>query len=188
MRPADRPTGIVAAKYDVTIQIPAYHAPPRRTATINKYFYFKEMSGEKKERTIQKISFKNFIVARPSSLSKKWLRQERSPCLLPVHNRIILGRERPSNHSNPGTPDSYFKQYLAEALCFPAKSRPPPPLPGIQLTGALFVVAQSTCSICSDLPNEPNVVCLSAMLNTCLQNGEGDQGKSLADPSDSLTL
>ena len=27
MRPADRPTGIVAAKYDVTIQIPAYHAP-----------------------------------------------------------------------------------------------------------------------------------------------------------------
>ena len=24
---ADRPTGIVAAKYDVTIQIPAYNAP-----------------------------------------------------------------------------------------------------------------------------------------------------------------
>ena len=72
MRPADRPTGIVAAKYDVTIQIPAYHAPPRRTAI---------------------------------------------------------------NHSNPGTPGSYFKQYLAEAPCFPAKSRPP--LPGIQLTGAL---------------------------------------------------
>ena len=56
----------------VTIQIPAYHAPPRRTATINQ--------------------------------------------------------------SNPGTPGSYFKQYLAEASCFPAKSRPP--LPGIQLTGA----------------------------------------------------
>ena len=64
VRPADRPTGIVAAKYDVTIQIPAYHAPPRRTAI---------------------------------------------------------------NHSNPGTPGSYFKQYLAEAPCFPAKSRPPPP-------------------------------------------------------------
>ena len=64
VRPADRPTGIVAAKHDVTIQIPAYHAPPRRT-TIN--------------------------------------------------------------HSNPGTPGSYFKQYLAEAPCFPAKSRPPPP-------------------------------------------------------------
>ena len=31
------------------------------------------------------------------------------------------------NHSNPGTPGSYFKQYLAEAPCFPAKSRPPPP-------------------------------------------------------------
>ena len=27
MRPADRPIGIVAAKYDVTIQILAYHAP-----------------------------------------------------------------------------------------------------------------------------------------------------------------
>ena len=63
VRPADRPTGIVAAKYDVTIQIPAYHAPPRRT-TIN--------------------------------------------------------------HSNPGTPGSYFKQYLAEAPCFPAKSPAPP--------------------------------------------------------------
>ena len=74
VRPADRPTGIVAAKYDVTIQIPTYHAPPRRTAI---------------------------------------------------------------NHSNPGTPGSYFKQYLAEAPCFPAKSRPP--LPGIQLTGALGV-------------------------------------------------
>ena len=45
------------------------------------------------------------------------------------------------NHSNPGTPGSYFKQYLAEAPCFPAKSRPPPPpLPGIQLTGALYNV------------------------------------------------
>ena len=66
MHPADRPTGIVAAKYDVTIQIPAYHAPPQRTATII--------------------------------------------------------------HSNPGTPGSYcYKQYLAEAPCFPAKSRPPPP-------------------------------------------------------------
>ena len=45
-----------------------------------------------------------------------------------------LDGQQQYNHSNPGTPGSYFKQYLAEAPCFPAKSRPP--LPGIQLTGA----------------------------------------------------
>ena len=61
--PRPLPPGVWLTR--VTIQIPACHAPPRRTATIN--------------------------------------------------------------HSNPGTPGSYFKQYLAEAPCFPAKSRPPPP-------------------------------------------------------------
>ena len=44
-----------------------------------------------------------------------------------------LDGQQQKNHSNLGTPGSYFKQYLAEAPCFP----PPPPLPGIQLTGAL---------------------------------------------------
>ena len=52
---------------------------------------------------------------------------------LPIMHR--LDGQQQYNHSNPGTPGSYFKQYLAEAPCFPAKSRPPP-LPGIQLTGA----------------------------------------------------
>ena len=55
------------------------------------------------------------------------------------------------NHSNPGTPGSYFKQYLAEAPCFPAKSRPPPPpLPGIQLTGALL---KTVCFVFSNQGN-----------------------------------